>query len=244
MLYNINEEIFYLLLLQVDDGGQMVAIASEPLGACIGAEGRALEAAFLLEKPGAAEHFAAVVGQSAAGLQEVFPHEYLVEEVPLTAIEKGADAAVFQHLPPGIVELARGDRFPLFACSEGEEAFVHGVVVEVTHHHQLHTPMAAQKGVGQLAYLAGSMDAHGRLGSPGRPMVHHEADLLACQLAANNEEAASEVDGVALERFGEHQLRTAWLEKLGVIEQGAIDTSLVGTLEMYLAVGTQLALSH
>ena len=130
--------------LQINNRRQVVAIPVQPFATSVGAQGIALVFP-MLEEIVRTENFMTFITQTPTGLQQRTGDKDLVEEVPFASITQSAYPVFLQGFPPGIIKLAFLHLLGILACAEGLQALVHGVVVQVTHNHQLQLAVLAEK---------------------------------------------------------------------------------------------------
>ena len=116
---------------------------------------------------------------------------------------------------------------------------VGGVVVHIAHHHYLAVGVVAQQRVFQGFYLLGGQLTIIRGGTTAGPVAYHSGDMLVGQGSAYGKEATGGTALVFLKVVNVgHQFYIAHGEEGGVVKQGTVDTTLVGTFNVHIFIST------
>ena len=146
-----------------------------------------------------------IVLQTFLGFQQRTGDYNLVEQVPLATIEQCSHTFIFKGFPPGIIEFTLLHLFCILACAQCSHAFVHGIVVHISHDYQFQFLVRTHQGVCQCSHLLGCMYTYRRLSSTGRPVIDDETNTFARHLPVYNKETTRQVHSVPLKRSGKHQ---------------------------------------
>ena len=174
-----------------------------------------------------------IVLQTFLGFQQRTGDYNLVEQVPLATIEQCSHTFIFKGFPPGIIEFAFFHLLRILACTQCRHAFVHRIVVHISHDYQLQFLVRTHQGVCQCPYLLGCMYTHRRLSSTGRPVINDETNAFTCHLSVYNKEATRQVHSVSLKRSGKHQFGIGDGELFRIIKQCAINAPFIRAFIMH-----------
>ena len=235
-----------LLLHEVGHRGKVVTVPVQPHTAGMGALGRPLVLAGLLDKIIAAENVITVKGQFLVvlvlpALYHVLAEDNLVEKVPTALIGEGALSLTAEDVPPGIVEVT-GLYVLLLALGSQElcHGTVVGVIVHVSHHHDMHPGLAAAYAVRELAHLLAAPVAELALCGTAGPVAHDDGKVIPGQFALDGKETAGLVCGVSIFIYVLLQEGLLHQESLGVVEEGTIHTTAVRPLDVHELIAALL----